>query len=196
MFNIYYQPHKKRLLEAAFFQHLVRSFPKAQVINNKFSIDPEYLNCFIQRNEIIAKLERDTLLPRQRRLKCLELLKKCPPQIKVTSNINRISFDIVIEQNQQIYYWEFQESQHRNLKNKKLKKSPLIYNAIDNNGIEVPRYLQRLIRDVWRASCFPSYTIVWYDWFERNQHTYKPELKTHFDEMCLPGKFSFRAFLS
>ena len=192
MFTIYYQPHKRRIREAAFVQHLVQTFQQAQIVHGRFNIDPKYLDCFVQKEEIVAKLEVDNLLPNQRRQNCLELLANCPSQIKIALNPNRISFDVVVERDKQIYYWEFHEEQHRNLGVNRLQQ---IYNAADNEIILVPRYLQRFIRDIWRVKCFRPYTIVWYDWFAQYQHEYQPELREGFHEFHLPNDFSFRNFL-
>lgn len=190
--NIYYQPHANHTKEMGFVEHLVETFPQARIIPHNFPIDANYLNCFVQKDELIAKLQADNLLPNQRRQNCLHFLADCPPQIKIATNPNFVSFDVVIELDEQIYYWEFHEQQHRNLAVGRL--SP-VYNAENNDVIHVPRYLQRLIRDVWRAKYFRPYSIVWFDWFAQNQHEYKPKLQEGLHEFYLPDQFSFRDFL-
>lgn len=192
MLNIYYQPHANHAQETLFIEWLLQNFPDAQIVNDRFHFNPNHLDCFLQTREIIEKLEADNLLPNQRRLNCLDWLGNCPPQIKIALNPNRISFDVVIEQDKQIYFWEFHETQHRNLA---VNSEAPIYNAIDDGIILVPRYLQRLLRDIWRVKCFPNYTIIWFDWFAQYQHEYQPELQTGFHEFHLPNLFSFRNFL-
>lgn len=190
MQTIYYKSHKSRGREAAFFNFLYAQFPQAIVINKNFPIAPHYLDYFVDTNQLVASIQADQLLPKQKRQQCLEFLKTCPSLLRVASKPSQISFDIVIEQGDKLYYWEFHEEQHRRLTVDRIKK---VF-APDGTAHEIPRYLQRLIRDVWRVQHFQSYTIIWSDWFAYNQMSYKPQLEEGFHEYYREGKFSFQAF--
>ena len=187
---IYYKSHKSRGREAAFFNFLHAQFPKATIVNENFPIAAHYLDYFVDTNRLIASLQADQLLPKQKRQRCIELLKACPAHLRIASSPSQISFDIVIEHNEKLYYWEFHEEQHRRLTVDRMQK---VF-APDGTAYEIPRYLQRLIRDVWRVQYFRPYTIVWSDWFIHNQTSYKPHLGEGFQEFYKDGKFSFQAF--
>jgi hypothetical protein len=191
MLTIYYKPHSKRVREAVFVEHLKMAFPQARLVLDNFRISPTYLDRFVQTSDILAALEADNLLPKQPRQHCLDLLATCPSQIKIARDPGRILFDVVVEQDDQIYYWEFHEEQHWKLT---VTRIQTIYDAGNNAPIPVPRYLQRLIRDIWRVMYFHPYTIVWHDWFARHQREYRPELREGFHELYLPGTFSFSTF--
>jgi hypothetical protein len=190
MSRIYYRPHRNHHREAAFFNALKKGFSEAKVINESYEVDPKYLNCYIKTHRLIAWLQADKLLPYRKREQCIEVLSNCPDQLKVALTTSRISFDIVVVQDEKAYYWEFHEEQHRKLPDSRRKK------VFTSNGtaIEIPRYLQRLIRDVWRALYFRPYTIVWYDWFACNEKNYEPCLFTGFREFHDSENFSFQAF--
>jgi len=190
MITIYHKPHQSRTREAVFFNALLTQFPNAVFCNENFPIQSNYLGKFVDTRKLIAWLETETLLPNTKRRQCVQILKGCPEQLKVALQVSRISFDIVVVANQQAYYLEFHEEQHRRLTVSRIRK---VF-ASDGTAIEVPRYLQRLIRDVWRTLYFRPYTIVWSDWFEEHQATYKVTLRGSFQEFHKDGRFSFREF--
>ena len=190
MLTIYYKPHRKRIREAAFCNALVTQFPDAVLRNENYPIPFAYLEKLVDTHQLIAWLETETLLPNTRRQQCVQILKGYPEQLKVALQVSRISFDIVVVADQQAYYWEFHEEQHRRLKVARMSK---VF-APDGTAIEVPRYLQRLIRDVWRTLYFRPYTIVWSDWFAAHAATYRVALGDSFQEFYTAGRFSFREF--
>ena len=162
----------------------------AEHVSTDFIIDPAFLCHPVDSRQLVRWLEADRLLPARRREQCIKHLLTLPEQIAVALSSNRISFDFVVEQGEERYYWEFHEQQHLKLTVARLE---LIY-ALDGSEYRVPRYLQRLLRDVWRVECFRDLTIVWHDWFERNKNSYVPAITRGFHEYHRPGTFSFRAF--
>ena len=190
MITIYFKTHQNRIREAQFFTVLSSQFSEAIVRNENFQIDSFYLEKFVDTRTLIIWLNAEKLLPKRRSQNCIQILNRCPDQLKVALKPSQISFDIVIVKNQQPYYWEFHEEQHRKWKKSKTSK---VY-ASDSTAIEVPRYVQRLIRDVWRVLYFRPYTIVWSDWFEYHQTTYNALLKNGFQEFHNQGMFSFQEF--
>lgn len=191
MLLLYYKPHKSRLREAVFVEHLKNHFPTAKVIHENAAINPKYLDLFVDRDELLAALEKDRLLPPRAKQKCIEALYTCPAKLKVAREATRVSFDTIIEKEGKRYYWEFHEKQYKDL------AVPRIKDVFTPSGesVKVPRYLQRLVRDVWRMKHFQPYTIVWHDWFDQNYHSYKPSLRDGLHEFSMPSKFSFKNFL-
>ncbi len=161
------------------------------MVEENFLVDPAYLDLLVDTGRLIRGLQRDTKLPAARRQRCIDILKNCPPQIKVASDPARVSFDVVVAADGVPYYWEFHEEQHRRLTVDRPKK---IF-APDGAPVEVPRFLQRLVRDVWRAQHFRPYTIVWSDWFARLSPPYQTGLEPGFREFHLAGAFAFQGLL-
>lgn len=187
---IYHKPHKDRVREAQFFTTLRGYFPNVKVVEQSFSIDRKSLDSLVNTEKLLAWLHADKLMPAAKRRKCLEILKSCPPQLKVALDVSQISFDFVLVQNGQTYYWEFHEEQHRKLT---VERIQMVF-APDGSPFHVPRYVQRLVRDVWRTLYFRPYTIVWSDWFAANHGTFRPLLSDGFQEFHKISKFSFGVF--
>lgn len=192
MINIYHNPHHNNVGESFFAYFLSIKFPNANFVYESYQVDNERLNNSIDTQELIMNLKNDFLLPENAKERCLEILGNCPPYIRVANNPNNISFDFVITEDERVFYWEFHEKQHRNLT---VNQDSYLYNAENNQRITVPRYLQRLIRDVWKVRYLKNYTIIWQDWFIQNCYNYQPELQLGFHEYFLPNKFSFGKFL-
>jgi hypothetical protein len=190
MLTIYHRPNKSRKREAAFFHALKRQFPEANP--SKDLVLPDLPDKCVDRDQLIVWLKADTLLSDAKRQDCIKRLqaRRCPPQLKVALEPSKISFDFVIVQGDKTWYWEFHEEQHRTLKDARPKQ---VF-ARDGKPFDVPRYLQRLIRDVWRVLYVRPYTIVWFDWFAANQAIYLPSLQDGLYEFHLSDRFSFREF--
>jgi len=191
MLTIYHKPHSARRSEASFVQLLRGQFPEAIYRAENFPLPAESLKNPVHTAQLLAALETDALLPARQRTQCIELLRICPPELAVALNPNRISFDLVVVAATESYYWEYHEEQHRRLTVTRPKQ---LYDARTHAPIPVPRFLQRLVRDIWRVQSFQPYTIVWKDWFGVHQYTYQPMLQAGLHEFALPGKFSFRSF--
>ncbi len=189
--DIYYSPHISHQAEAAFFETFRQRFPSANFLKECYRVEEDYLSKFVHTHTLLDSLVQDGYLPNNRKQQCIEALNECPPQLKVTPNPAEISFDVVITTDEETYYWEFHENQHRNWK---CGRDSSIYNGATGVAITVPRYVQRLVRDVWRLEHFRPYTIVWKDWFEANQNKYNVELQSGLHEYSLSQEFSFRNF--
>lgn len=189
---IYHSPRLNCVGETLFACFLRKYFPQATYVSKSYRINEAYLNNCVETQLVIAALERDIYLPIAAKNRCLKHLNECPARLKVASNPNRISFDIVIVSEKRTFYWEFQEDQHFRLT---VGRDSKVYNAENNEEIIVPRYCQRLVRDVWRTQNFDSLTIVWQDWFVANCSEYRPKLQLGLHEFSVANKFSFKHFL-
>jgi len=190
--RIYWTPHKSRKREREFVEFLALRL-SGDLVNQRFTLDPKTLDSELDTRELLACLEADRSLPAVKRQRCIETLKTLPTQIRVAREISRISFDVVVERHGRIYYWEFHEKQHRTLT---VDRPEPIYGPHGKEEFRVPRYLQRLIRDIWRIKAYPDLTIVWWDWFETHRASYDPSIAFGFREYQLPGEFSFGSFCS
>lgn len=177
--------------EAAFFETFRHQFPNANFLEESYRVEEDYLLKFVHTPSLLAALEQDRHLPANKRETCQQILNECPKLLQVTQNRRYVSFDVVVTDDGRTYYWEFHEDQHRRLT---VNRESKIYDAETGEAITVPRYVQRLVRDVWRLEHFRPYTIVWKDWFLANQNTFIPELLPGLYEYYLAEKFSFRNF--
>jgi hypothetical protein len=187
--RILHSPHKSRQRENKFAAFLADRFGSTPV-NERFTFDPAALNCLISTPRLLACLDADCCLPTVKRQECIDLVKKLPTQIRVAKEPSRISFDVVVEKDGHAYYWEFHEEQHRSLS---VGRASPVYRP-NGEELRVPRFLQRLIRDVWRVRTFSDFTIVWCDWFETCQQSYNPIITSGFREKHLRDQFSFKTF--
>ena len=191
MITIYHRPDRAAQSEAAFVQAVQQHFPCADYCAENYQISLSYLDKYVQREQLLAALDRDTRLPARRRGQCRAILADCPPALRVAHDPGRISFGMVITADGETYYWEYHEDQHRRLTVTRPQK---IYDAATGKAIAVPRFLQRLVRDIWRLRYFRPYTVVWKDWFERQQTSYRPQLQAGLHEYVQRQQFSFVAF--
>lgn len=190
MAKIYWAPHKSRAREEAFVRHLTTHLG-GELVLERFNLAPAALDCLLHKSEILACLEKDTLLSAVKRRRCIdEISSKLSAEIRIATDVSRVSFDAVIQQSGHTFYWEFHEKQHRGLT---VDRPQAVYGA-NGEAYLVPRYVQRFLRDIWRIKAFPNLSIVWEDWFEKHRQAYKPCLDHGFHEYHLPEKFSFEEF--
>ncbi len=188
--RIFYKPHPSRQREAAFVQALIKHYPDAELVAKNALIDAQVLDRYVDTPRLIAALRKELLLPAKARQRCLDALAACPTQIKIANDPARISFDVVVEQNGARHYWEFHEEQHQKLNNSRMRP---IYTP-DGTAVVVPRFLQRLIRDVWRVEYFRPFTIVWHNWFAHHNEMLTLPDPTNFAEYGLDDQFLFGRF--
>jgi hypothetical protein len=201
--TIFHKLNQRQRRENAFADFLASRLGGA-VLNQRYTVDPKLFEHPVNKNRLLRCLTASDCYLRKRqacidrrRQECIDWLRKLPAQIRVALNDpSRISFDIVVERDSHPYYWEFHEKQHRELTvtmTGQHSRGSLVYGP---NGEEfhVPRFLQRLIRDVWRITYFPDYTIIWYDWFDAERDRYSPLVSSGFREYYHPHEFSFTAF--
>jgi hypothetical protein len=184
--EIYFKPHSSRIQEQIFFRFIIESISEFDHIENNFSLPSSLINELLNRDEIIELLEKDLLLPSKKIKTCIDELKKLPNEIRIAESIAKISVDYVIIDKKEIFYIEFHEKQHRRLSVDRL--TPIFSN--DLTEYRIPRFHQRLLRDIWRLKNLSNYKIIWWDWFEEN-----PKAKINFlskgkSEFYLPNKFS------
>lgn len=191
MLTIYHKPHSQRNSELAFVEALQQRFPKANYRAENYPIAPSYLNKCVQTRHLLAALDEDEQLPPKPRANCRAILANCPSELQITHDPKRISFDVVITDGVETYYWEYHENQHRRLT---IDRTKHVYDGATGAPIIVPRYLQRLVRDIWRLQYFRPYTIVWQDWFKKDRNSELLKLQSGLNEYVLPQKFSFITF--
>ncbi len=188
--KIIYAPHKSHKKEGVFADAMIAGLHHALHIEQIPRVKPEYLDVKISTAELRERLCSDTMLTPRCREKALRALSALPSQVKVAESIWKISCDIAIEHQGATYYYEFHEQQHRTLS---VGGRTPVYDA-NNVRFDAPRYLQRLIRDIWRVKALPNFTIVWFDWFAVNKNNYCVKPKSGFWEYSLSNNFSFKEF--
>lgn len=192
MTKIFYHPHRLRQRERQFFDHLCSSLSVEIWIQDDYPLPNEILRQSVSRDDLLLCLERDTSLPSAAKGRCCSALLNCPESIIIATQANRISVDFVVTQSGQPYFFEFHERQHHRLSDNRPKA---VFDA-DGNLYDVPRCLQRLIRDIWRIQNLQPLSIVWSDWFEQNREKYVPILDGNNREYSMPGTFCFERWLS
>ena len=177
---------KSRARENRFVDFLVSAFG-AEHTDEPWKFDESLLKCPVDTEELTYFVSADRSLTKKKREKALEALKPLPSQVRAFDKLTKINSDVVVVRDGIPYFWEFHEEQHRTLKDSRTKK----LHCVDGSEIEVPRFLQRLVRDWWRMKYLNPLTIVWFDWFEKNSETYRPTLQPGLVELGLAGKFRF-----
>jgi hypothetical protein len=190
MTEIYYKPYQSRSREAVFFQSFMSAFLDLAHRREDYSIPTALLDALVETSEVLRWLERDTSLAAGKRAACLSILSAAPAQLKVALKAERISCDIVVVHDGRPFFWEFHEEQHRSLN---VSRPGAVY-AVDGTPYLVPRFVQRLIRDIWRALYLRPYTIVWSDWFAKQGQPFQPLLRDGFHELASAGRFTFQRF--
>lgn len=153
--------------------------------NGSLPIEADTL--FISRSNVVAWLKSAALLRESLRQDCLLIASRLPKRIAVGSKGSQFSCDFVAVRGRERFYWEFHEQQHRRLTDPRPK---LLYGPGDEPH-EVPRYFQRLVRDLWRIDVCQNLTVVWYDYFKKHGQSYEPSLRRGFVEHGLSTKLSF-----
>jgi len=186
--TIYWKPYSNRKRETAFGQVVLATFGGLH-LPQEFTLDRRLLRMPVDARRLEAGLAMDQALPRKRRDLCRQSLATLPDEVIVALDPAQISVDFVVVTEEDYYCWEFHERQHSSLS---VDRAKPVY---DSSGTEyrVPRFLQRLIRDVWRLQNLPNLTVVWHDWFAANYGRYIPELSAGCVEHHLDGRFSLLA---
>ena len=190
--KIFNKTNTKRVDEREFLNKLLDIFPNATHLDTEYSLQECISDKPLKIDILIKKIDRSGFISNLKKNRCIEELKLLPNEIKVVRNINEISVDFGIEDQNSVYFIEFNENQHRIDSNKRCKK---IYD-LNNKPINIPRYLQRLLRDIWRWQYLKNYTIVWLDWFAVNKTTVKNYLNLENTEYALKDKFTISGILS
>ncbi len=188
---MYHKPHTNQPRENNFALKIAEHLG-ADLIEEQYPTTQMHFDSQIDIGLLADRLSRDTVLPVNARNLCLESLRALPDKVMAAKTPKQVSHDLVIIENGIEFVVEFHEGQHRSLQDKRLK--PIYDHYL--NEYRIPRGLQRLIRDVWRIDSIADYTIVWFDWFEKNNHSFEFNIDRGFHEFSLPGSFSFKKFVS
>jgi len=193
MATIYFKEHKNRAREKVFFEFLKKELPDAEHVNLNYPLGDDLFVNFIDIPKIIALLEKDKKLRESRRKQTIEALTVLPDKVRVAKSINDVSVDFAIVSENDIHFIEFHEDQHRRLTVE--RKTPII--CTDNRRFEIPRFVQRLLKDIWRMENLPNYKIAWWDWFEENKDkiTIADILASNKREFSIPGTFTITELL-
>lgn len=182
--ELYYQPHQSRRREAAFIDAINKKLLPIAIVKKNYPLPAELENTPLITSDVLSWITSSGL-KEKRKGELLDMAKGWPDELLVSKSIKRISCDIVLICNNHPYYIEFHEEQHRTLSVTRPKK---IY-SVSGEPIIVPRYVQRLLRDLWRIKYLKPFTIVWADWFEVTGTV--PPLNHGVNEYALPGAFRF-----
>jgi hypothetical protein len=169
--------------ELEFCEHLCKQFPTAQLRQETHSLPTHLESKTLNSKEIAKKIQVNPHLSDTKKIKCLRELIQLPPEVKVVTSISDITVDFTLNIRAKKYYIEFHEAQHYKLS---VSRPSNLY-TVDDELMKVPRFLQRLLRDIWRFKYLPNYKIVWYDWFELNKGV--DIFKSKEKEFALPGCF-------
>lgn len=188
--KVYNKPKSNQPQEKLFQEYILKGHPGAQHINetHKLSIE-EFNNPFIDIRKIEKLLQKDNYLPYEKKVLVLSIIKQLPDKVRVAKNNNLVSVDfLIIDKKEMKHYIEFHEQQHRKLTDKRPKP---IYDK-DYNRFEIPRFVQRILKDIWRYENLPNYKIVWFDWFESNRNnTFTNLIDSEKTEFAMDGQFTF-----
>ena len=190
MVNIYFKQYRNRKKEITFFNFLKDNLKNINHFDFNYSLDKELLDREINIEKVIKQVEKYNKFTAQKKEKIITELKKLPNEIMVANCIDNVSVDFVIEQKGNLQLIEFHEKQHKINSDKRLKP---VYD-LKGKRYETPRFVQRLLKDIWRFENLDNLKIVWWDWFEKNID-YKNLLNENKKEYCLTNKFSFEELL-
>lgn len=190
--EIFFSPNQRYRKELAFFSYLMQSGNGLIHIQKKYLLPETFVHHFLNRNEILNAINQDSFLPKKAKSVCEEVVSKLPEQFAVIKHISNISVDFTIRKGKEIYFIEFHEEQHRRLTKK--KESSIYTTSFEQ--IRVPRFVQRLVKDIWRWKYLDNYQIIWSDWFETNPNEKVNLFSNGNKELFIPGKFSFTNFLN
>ncbi|TVZ13951.1 hypothetical protein [Maribacter sp. MAR_2009_72] len=180
---IYNNAKNNQVRELSFLASLIKLFPDAEIIKESYNLPSSLASKTLNVKKLIKTISKNHKLSASKKAKCIHELTLLPEEIKVVRSIAKISVDFVIIYQEKIHFIEFHEQQHKIDSNKTSRK---VY-SINNDEIIVPRYLQRLLRDIWRIEHLNNYQIVWYDWFELTKD--KNIFNNSVREFTLEGKF-------
>ena len=188
MKKIYFKPHPKRNLEKEFFKYLTFG-ERYEHISENYSLPPSYIDKLIDTTQLKLAIDRNLQIKSHKKIDLISSLDTLPRKVRVAKSIKEVSVDFVIEENCNITFIEFHEKQHYRLSDKLLR---LIF-SVDYERLEIPRFLQRLIKDVWRWQYLPNFKIVWHNWFDLNKHAKLSFELDQSQEFGLADKFTIKS---
>ena len=187
--KLYHSYHKKRKQEHEFLEFLQNKFPDMNYINKNYRIEDNNYDSSIEIKPIIESLKTDILLPKKRKQICIDTLSELNQErIIVFESANKISFDFTIKSNGNLFFFELHENQHKTLS---VSRKTKIFDS-NRNPILVPRYLVRLLKDIWRWKNLDNYQIIWADWFQLHSSELVNLLEQGKEEYGFKNKFQFK----
>lgn len=189
--RIHCTPHSSRKKEAQFLSAVLEANPAAESTREPYLLPSSALEHSVDTMRLAHALGRlPNAIRKGKRLEAISHLEALPRNVHVALSSRKISFDFVIDCAGQAYFVEYHERQHASFS---VNRSAVVYDS-DGTAIRVPRFVQRLVRDVWRIQAFGDVTIVWDDWFVQTGSK-APPLKRGFHEYSLPGRFALRSLV-
>lgn len=188
--ELYYQPHSSRKREAQFVEHLIRTLPITTIHKSYFPLPESLVERAINIRAIERLVPASQLTPLKKKRLLLELA-SLPDEIQIVNAMANMTCDVVIVAEGIQHYLEFHEEQHRNLTSKRQRHVL----SVAAGRVTTPRFVQRLLRDVWRFQHMLNFSVVWADWFEANIHDYQPQLVSGNHEFAMNGKFTIASLV-
>lgn len=195
MKEIYNKPRSNQKQEIIFQKYLLSNLKDHLHINQTYLLsEQEFLNPLINIRRIENLLLNFDKLSLEKKANVLSILNKLPDTVRVAEKNNLVSVDfLIIDENNKKCFIEFHEKQHRNLSVTRL--TPIFDNKF--NRYEIPRYVQRFLKDIWRIENLTNYKVVWFDWFQANQEYNAIELlSSEKKEFFEHGRFSFSSLIN
>jgi len=173
--KLYHSYNKSRKKEHKFLSFLQEKYPDLEYINENYRLKENQYDSTIEIAPIVKSLQSDNFLPQKRKQICIDTLTNLHlEKVSIFESVNKISFDFTIESDGINYFFELHEDQHKKLK---VGRSTKIFDT-QGNTIQIPRYLVRLLKDIWRWNNLINYKIFWADWFEYHSNDFVNILET------------------
>ncbi|PIR38565.1 MAG: hypothetical protein COV35_06490 [Alphaproteobacteria bacterium CG11_big_fil_rev_8_21_14_0_20_39_49] len=186
--ELYHLPHKSRKKETLFVSKIIESL-NPTVRKSYYPLTESIINRSVKTADIINWLDT-TKLSQKRRSKVTQELLRLPKEVKVALNTKQITCDVVIVSDNTPHYFEYNEKQHSRLT---VNRPSKVY-AADGTEIIVPRFIQRLVRDVWRTLYLKPYSVVWDDYFAQHGLDEIDLTADGYNEYCLHETTNFLYF--
>jgi hypothetical protein len=185
--EIYHRARSNAKYEQLILDYLQHQCAGATFHDKTWHPPAAYLLVAISKNILLNRVSACNELSPNKKQKIRKILKKrsIPDSIRIATEPDAISFDFaIVDKNQVKLLVEVHEKQHRTLS---ISKPTTIYDK-DGWPIKVPRYIQRLIRDIWRFNVARThsinYLVVWFDWLLANNNPIIYPVK-------MPGQYEF-----
>ncbi|MGD9488109.1 MAG: hypothetical protein AB7W47_08805 [Calditrichaceae bacterium] len=169
----------------------MNNIPGINYLKENYRLTENEYDSSIEIKPIIDSLKNDTWLPKKRKQNCIDILQDIKlnhDKVVVFESVNKISFDFTIKIDSDLFFFELHEDQHKKLK---VNRQSKIFD-IQGNEIFVPRYLQRLLKDIWRWENLDNYKIIWADWFISSSNKLSNLLEKGKIEYGIDNTFQFK----
>lgn len=189
--KLYHSFNIRNKQEHVFLEFILKKIPEIEYLKENYRLEKNKYDSSVNIAPIIESLRNDKYLPKKRKQNCIDVLQQLKlkhEKVVVFESENKISFDFTIKTNSDLFFFEFHEGQHKKLK---VNRQSKIFD-IQGNEIFIPRYLQRLLKDIWRWQNLSNYKIVWADWFDSSSNLISDLLEKGRIEYGLQNTFQFK----